>query len=94
MVIGGMIHSFGKERGISCFDAALMIYDHQLITAAVKSEFAKRGGQIEADEIASVCRDYAAAQRPKIPTPETLPPMIDLAALRAGHGIVPIKGAS
>ena len=85
MQLRGMLKSYGKDQGIACLDAALAIYPHQAITAAIKAEYQARGGeQIQADEVATVCKAHAAAHRPKIVTPERLPPMIDMEALKQG----------
>ena len=85
LVLRGMLKSFGKDHGIACLDAALQVYDHQTITAAIKAAYTSRGEVVPADDVMAVCRSYADQRaKPKLTLPDRLPPLIDVAALKQG----------
>jgi hypothetical protein len=87
----GMLTCFGKDHGIGCLDAALIIYDHQTITAAITAAFRDQRSQIEADKILDLIAAHVAPPKPKFVMPAMGKPMIDLEVYRTEGRIIPAK---
>jgi hypothetical protein len=82
-VLRGCLTYFGKDHGIACLDAALMIYDAPKITRVVRDHVTASRGKIPADDLLVVLDQATKPPPEKIESPETLPPRIDIQHLLA-----------